>query len=125
MGKGSMAAHWSIYSSVDDFDSHFHVDQPPVQTLTAIATVLPRRSRVFCEEQPDGSLLATTVKHTPGWAFVIPFAPLFVRRTERAVITATEHPRGSEVNVVGRLDSTSAHQMRQILGLSVSSSGAW
>ena len=118
MGKGSFAAHWSIYSTVDEFDSHFHVDQPPGPTLAAIARVLPRRSRVFCEQHPDGSLLATTVKHTPGWALAIPFAALFVRRTEHATITASEHPRGSEVEVVGRLDSTSAHRMRQILGLS-------
>ena len=125
MPKSAFAAYWCMYSSVDDFDSHFHVDQPPASALAAIATAIPRGSRVFCEQQSDGTLLATTVKHTPGWAFAIPFAPLFVRRTERATISATEHPRGAEVSVIGRLDSTSAHRMRQVTGLSVSRDGAW
>lgn len=125
MSKSSLAAYWAIYSSVDNFDSHYHVGQAPAPTLAAIAKVVPRGSRVFCEEQPDGSLLATTVKHTPGWAFAIPGGPYFIRRTEHAVITATEHPHGSEVTVIGKLDSTSAHRMRQITGLSVSPDGAW
>jgi hypothetical protein len=107
-------SRWAIYKSVDELDQAFVVDLPPEEALNAIEAKVPRRTwilkgdRTITTRDPDGSLVANTLKHTPAWAFVVPFGWLLIRRDYQTRITAEPHEGGTLIRVKGKLDSKAA-----------------
>jgi hypothetical protein len=107
--------HWSILSSVDQMEGRTYVVPLPLnEAIYAVGYALQADKRVLTEQTPDGRYVARTVKHTPGWAFVLPVLLLFARRTKVAELVFAPVEGGTGVTVFGALDTAAAMRLREM-----------
>jgi hypothetical protein len=108
--------HWSILSSMDQMEGRTYVVPLPLdEAIYAVGYALQSPGRVLTEQLPDGRYAARTVKHTPGWAFLIPPLLLFVRRSKVAelVFTTLDSAR-TGVTIHGPIDTAAAMRLREM-----------
>jgi hypothetical protein len=111
--------HWSILSSLDQMEGRTYlVPLPYEEAISAVGYALLKPGRVTCD-YVDGQYIARTIKHTPGWAFLLPPLLLFVRRTKKAHLTFTPSEGGTAVTIFGPLDTEAAMRLRALVGASV------
>jgi hypothetical protein len=102
-------------SAVDDLNSeHYRLEAPPAQAVAQLEQVLPAPNRVTVERTDDLTLVATTTKHTPAWAFIGLIPLLFVRRNREATLVAKADGSGTMLRTNGRLDHAAARRMREL-----------
>ncbi len=107
--------HWSILASLDRMEGHTYVVPLPMeQAISAVGYALLSPGRVLCEWTPEGGYVVRTVKHTPGWAFVLPILLLFVRRTKTAHLSFREVDGGTGVTIHGSIDTAAAMRLREL-----------
>ena len=108
--------HWSILSSMDRMEGHTYVVPLPLdEAVYAVGYALQAPGRVITEQLPDGRYAVRTVKHTPGWAFLIPVLLFFVRRTKVAELVFTPLDSGrTGVSVYGPIDTAAAMRLREM-----------
>lgn len=108
--------HWSILSSMDQMEGRTYVVPLPLdEAINAVGYALQAPGRVVTEQLPDGRYAVRTVKHTPGWAFLLPPLLLFVRRTKVAEIVFTPMDSGSTgVTISGPIDTAAAMRLREM-----------
>ena len=111
--------HWSILSSVDQMEGRTYVVPLPLnEAIYAVGYALQADKRVLTEQTPDGRYIARTVKHTPGWAFVLPLLLFFARRTKVAeLVFAPHHSGGTAVTIAGAIDTRAAMRLREMATL--------
>jgi hypothetical protein len=110
--------HWSVMSSLDHMEGRTYlVPLPPDEAITAVGYALQAPGRVLCEETPDGRYVTRTIKHTPGWAFLLPFLLPFVRRTKIAELVFAPVEGGTGVTVHGNIDTGAAMRLREMTTL--------
>ena len=108
--------YWSILTSVDylDDDCNYELLLPPGEALAEIERVLPREGRVTASRTDPNTVVATTIKHTPAWAWAVPLGPLFLRTDCRADITVSGDGNRSVARVRGKLDTRAASRIRDL-----------
>ncbi|HUR75854.1 MAG TPA: hypothetical protein VMZ00_16350 [Sporichthya sp.] len=110
--------HWSVMSSLDHMEGRSYlVPLPLEEAILEVGYALQSEGRVLCEQTPDGRYVTRTVKHTPGWAFVLPFLLPFVRRTKLAELVFTPAEGGTAVTVHGDIDTGAAMRLRDMTTL--------
>lgn len=110
--------HWSILSSLDQMEGRTYVVPLPLdEAITAVGYALQAPGRVVCEQTPDGRYVTRTVKHTPGWAFLLPVLLFFVRRTKTAELVFVPVEGGTGVTIHGAIDTEAAMRLRAMTTL--------
>ncbi|WP_019874120.1 hypothetical protein [Sporichthya polymorpha] len=105
--------HWSILSSLDQMEGRTYVVPRPFrEAISATGYALQEPGRVLVEWSPEGGYVARTIKHTPGWAFLIPILLPFVRRTKTARLEFAEVEGGTAVTIHGAVDTKAAMRLR-------------
>ena len=110
--------HWSILSSMDQMEGRTYVVPLPLdEAIVAVGYALQSPGRVVCEQTPDGRYVTRTVKHTPGWAFLLPILLLFVRRTKTSELIFAPVEGGTGVTIFGAIDTQAAMRLRAMTTL--------
>ena len=107
--------HWSVLSSLDHLEGRTYVVPLPLdEAIVAVGHALQSPGRVVCEQTRDGRYVARTVKHTPGWAFLLPVLLPFVRRTKYAELIFAPADAGTGVTIFGAIDTGAAMRLREL-----------
>jgi hypothetical protein len=108
--------YWSVFAPVDYMDEHsdYPVSLSPDAATARVMEVVPRPGRVTLERDDAGKLVATTVKNTPAWAWIIPLGWALIRRNCYAQIEVTAAPGGSLISARGKLDNRAATRLRAL-----------
>lgn len=107
--------HWSILSSMDRMEGHTYVvPLPMTEAMSAVGYALQSPGRVVCEWTPEGGFVARTIKHTPGWAFLLPILLFFVRRNKAAHLSFAPVEGGTGVRIHGAIDTEAAMRLREL-----------
>jgi hypothetical protein len=108
-------------TSVDllDENCNYEVAMDPAAAMAAAEAAVFAADRVLVRRVPyDGGgevVEALTTKHTPAWAFLVPFALLpFLRVDRLASITVEPTPSGSVIHARGTLDTSAAQRLRAL-----------
>jgi hypothetical protein len=110
--------YWSVFTSVDKLDEHCDYTVAGAsadEALQAAERVLPKSGRVVVRRDANSAVVATTVRHTPAWAWAAAILPvLFVRFDRTATITVTEESGGAVLHARGKLDTRAASRLRAL-----------
>lgn len=110
--------HWSIMSSMDQMEGRTYVVALPMdEAILAVGYALQSPGRVVCEQTADGRYVTRTIKHTPGWAFLLPFLLPFVRRTKTSELLFAPIEGGTGVTIFGAIDTGAAMRLRAMTTL--------